>query len=54
MSNSQTPEKTPTIADLYPSLTKEEQEEAEYHLRGFLFALWDIYQTNKSKKIQSP
>lgn len=42
--------KPKTIAELYPELTPEQQEEAAYHLRQYLIALWDIYATNNGLK----
>jgi hypothetical protein len=33
-----------TIQDLYPELTPEQQEEAEYRLKQFMFVLKGIYE----------
>lgn len=35
-------EKPPTIADLYPDLSPEEQQEAEYFLNRYLQIVWEI------------
>ena len=32
-----------TIADLYPWMTQEEQEEAKYNLKRYLEVVWKIY-----------
>ena len=44
--NEQTDETDITIADLYPDLTPEQQEEAEYYLTRYLDLVRRIYERN--------
>jgi hypothetical protein len=43
------PKKRRTIAELYPSLSEEEQREAEYNLRRYIRLVWRIFERVKSE-----
>lgn len=36
-----------TIQDLYPDLTPEQQEEAEYYLKRYMDIIWHIYERTR-------
>jgi hypothetical protein len=44
------PKKRPTISDLYPEMSSEEQAEAEYNLKQYVALVWRICQRIKHEK----
>lgn len=43
------PKKRLTIADLYPQLSQEEQQEAEYNFRRYIRLVWRIFERVRSE-----